>query len=203
MQGNSVTNAKSSRRTLIIVLLLFILPAIGASLMYAIGWKPSHTVNHGVLIVPAKPIADHVLQSLDGKPVKFSELHGKWTMIYFDNANCDENCMKQIFFMRQIHLSQGKNIERLQRVYILTETSGIESLKAKLAEYPEMLVLKGDQPVISSLVNEFGIDQKTAHANNIYLMDHLGNFMMRYKADTEPAGMRKDIERLLKYSSDK
>ena len=204
MQSNAVVKQKTSRKTLIIVLLIFIVPAVLSTLLYTSGWKPSATVNHGELIVPAKPIADRELVTLEGKPMKFSELLGKWTMVYFDTAACPDECNKQLYFMRQIHRSQGKNMDRIQRVFILNDGNSVDKLKAKLTEYPEMIVLKADKEILSKLSQEFGINpDSTSEQRNIYLLDYLGNLMMRYQPDTEPAGMRKDLERLLKYASDK
>lgn len=195
-------NKKSNRRTLIIVLLLFFLPSVAATLLYTSGWRPQGMVNNGELISPVKPIVNIHLQSIDGKAVEFSDLRGKWTMVYFDSSACSEACMKQIFFMRQIHLSKGKDMDRIQRVMILSDSKEIESLGKKLIEYPQMKVLKGDKTTLSLLLNTFEIDEVGDPQRNIYLVDPLGNLMMRYKPGVEPAGMRKDLERLLKYSNE-
>jgi len=43
-------------------------------------------------------------------------------------------------------------------------------------------------------------ETKGAVADHIYLIDPLGNLMMRYPRDPEPARIIKDLQRLLKYS---
>ena len=204
MQSNKETQRVSNRRTLVLVLAVFALPAVVAVLMYLSGWKPSSTGNHGQLIQPVRPIEDKVMQSLDGKPVKFSELHGKWTMVYFDTASCADACMKQLFLMRQTHIAQGKDQDRVQRVFFLTDAKAEDTLQTKLADYAEMRVWKGDKSVMDKLAGDFGIDLKNAATHrDIYMLDPQGNLMMRYGAETEPAGIRKDLARLLKYSSEK
>jgi hypothetical protein len=56
---------------------------------------------------------------------------------------------------------------------------------------------------LTNLFKDFGMDtQKDIEGRNIFLLDPLGNWMMRYKSDIYPAGMRKDMERLLKYSAE-
>jgi cytochrome oxidase Cu insertion factor (SCO1/SenC/PrrC family) len=204
MQSNSALKMKSNRRILLILLLLFVFPAIVSITMYATGWRPSATVNHGELILPVRPVADREMKAMDGKPVKISELHGKWTMVYFDSSSCSEACMSQLYFMRQIHIAQGKNYDRIQRVFMLTDAASVDSLNAKLTEYPDMLVLGGDQSVMAGMYQDFGLDiQSAGQKNSIFLLDPQGNLMMKYKFGAEPAGIRKDIERLLKYSSEK
>ncbi len=182
--------------------MLFFIPSIVATLLYSSGWRPVNTVNHGELIVPPKPLEDNAMQSLDGKYVKFSDYRGKWLMVYFDTSSCTEECTKQLFFMRQIHLSQGKNLDKIQRLFILADGIAVDSLKPKLKDYPNMLVLKAEKKSITNLLKEFEMDeQHGVEQRNIYFVDPLGNLMMRYHPGIEPAGMRKDLERLLKYST--
>ena len=207
MQSNKVTqtiSSKRSKRTLILILAIFVLPALVATLMYVSGWRPSSTGNHGELIQPARFIEDRAMQSVDGKEVKFNELHGKWTMVYFDSAACPEECIKQLYFMRQIHIAQGKDQDRVQRIFILTDGIAANTLPAKLADYPDMRVWTGDKTVLAKLEQDFGIDAAAVSGQqNIYLLDPQGNLMMRYVPGSDPAGMRKDLVRLLKYSSEK
>jgi cytochrome oxidase Cu insertion factor (SCO1/SenC/PrrC family) len=202
--NNSEAIKKSNRQNLLLVLAVFALPVVVATLMYATGWKPSATGNHGELIQPARFIEEIPMQSIDGKPVKFSDLHGKWTMVYFNTSSCPEDCMKQLYNMRQTHIAQGKDQERIQRLFILNDAQAVDTLKSKLADYPDMLVWTGEKPVLTRLSQDFGVEgKKSAEQGNIYLLDPMGNLMMRYSPGIDPAGMRKDLVRLLKYSSEK
>jgi cytochrome oxidase Cu insertion factor (SCO1/SenC/PrrC family) len=204
MQSNNVLQKKSNRKNLVLLFVVFALPALVATLMYLTGWRPASSGNFGELIQPARFIEDRVLQSIDAKPVKLSDLHGKWTMVYFDTSACAEECMKQIYLMRQTHIAQGRDQERLQRVFIITDAKEAKALKAKLTDYPEMLVWTAEKPVLAKLMQEFGIDGQTSTGQqNIYLLDPIGNLMMRYVPGIDPAGIRKDLVRLLKYSSEK
>lgn len=202
MQINS-DQTRANRRKLIIVLSIFALPVVLSMLLYFSGWRPSSTGNYGELIQPAHFIEDANLQSIEGKQVKFSELHGKWTMVYFDTSSCPEECMNRIFFMRQIHHSQGKYLDKIQRVLILTDDKSIDNLKSKLTEYPDMRVLTAEKGVLARLSQDFGLlTQADVEQRNIFLLDQQGNLMMRYKASVEPAGVRKDLAQLLKYSAE-
>jgi cytochrome oxidase Cu insertion factor (SCO1/SenC/PrrC family) len=204
MQSINVEKIKSNRKIMLLLLFLFGLPALISFAMYFTAWRPATTVNHGKLILPARSIEDRAMLTMDGKPVKFADLRGKWTMVYFDRAECLENCVSQLYFMRQTHASLGKNYDRVQRLFILTDEKSDANLKSKLTEYEGMLVWKSTKPEIAKLQNEFGIDTQEDSTNSgIYLLDQQGNLMMRYNLGAEPAGVRKDLERLLKYSGDK
>lgn len=196
-------NLKSNKVTLIATLTLFFLPTVVATLLYLSGWRPAGLANHGELINPPRTIEEKSFTALDGKTIKFSELQGKWNMVYFDTAACPESCINQLFFMRQVHQSQGKELDRIQRVFVLTDDNSIAGLKDKLADYPNMLVLKAEKPVLASMLKEFSIDENSGlSARSIFFVDPQGYLMMRYQPGIDPAGMRKDLERLLKYSGD-
>ena len=186
---------------LTVVMALAVVPMAVAVLMYAVNWRPAATVNVGELIVPVRPIADHVLQTLDGKTMPFSKLHGKWTMLYFDSSACAEACVKNLYLMRQTQIAQGKESDRVQRVFVVTDTAAVPALTARLAEYPGMYVLTGDEKSLAELARNFGIAEgQLAQQHSVYLIDPQGNLMMRYAPDVDPAGVRKDLKRLLEYS---
>ncbi len=200
-QQTDSVNVKSNRRTLIFVMAIFALPVIASMLLYLTGWKPSATVNYGQLIQPARQIGDETLTTLDGKSVQLKALHGKWTMVYFGSSSCSEACMKNLYYMRQVHAAQGKEVDRLQRVFIVTDTQATTTLKSKLVEYPDMFVWKAENTVMADLAKRFEFkSEQLAENHGIYLVDPQGNLMMHYAPGSDPAGMRKDMVRLLKYS---
>jgi cytochrome oxidase Cu insertion factor (SCO1/SenC/PrrC family) len=204
MQSINEEKRKSNRKLLLVVLFLFVLPALASFALYFTEWRPSSGVNYGELIVPVRLIEDRSMQDIDDKVVNFAALKGKWTMVYFDSAECDDACISQFYFMRQTHASQGKNVDRMQRLFVLTDTNSVTKLKPKLSEYADMLVWKSDKAATVKLMQEFGLDaQPTPNMRSIYLLDPQGNLMMRYAPGAQPAGVRKDLERLLKYSADK
>lgn len=203
MQNNETVKAASSSSKWVpsLVLLFAILPVTASVYLYATDWRPAATVNHGELIRPARPIADKTLQALDGTPVQFSELHGKWTMLYFGDSVCDKDCMSNLFRMRQTHIAQGKDSDRVQTVFIVADTAAVETLQPRLTDYPQMRVLLADEAAMAGFAADSGIEQKALlQQNSIYLVDPMGNLMMRYASEIDPAGLRKDLVRLLKYS---
>ena len=193
--------APANRWVFVMLMLLFVLPVVLATLLYLTGWRPSSSGNHGELIQPVRQVDNGALQTLDGQSAHFSELRGKWLMVHFGPSSCPEECMKNIYTMRQIHAAQAKEIGRVQRVFVATDMGAAEKLKAKLVDYPEMRVWTGEKKALVEVLQSFGIDAgQAAEQQGIYLVDPLGNLIMRYPPGIDPGGMLKDLTRLLKYS---
>lgn len=193
--------APANRWVFVMLMLLFVLPVVLATLLYLTGWRPSSSGHHGELIKAVRQVEGRALQTLDGRPANFGELRGKWLMVHFGSSSCPEECMKNIYYMRQVHAAQAKEIGRVQRVFIATDMGATEKLKTKLVDYPEMWVWTGNKKALAEVLESFEIDAgQAAEQQGIYLVDPLGNLIMRYPPGTDPGGMLKDLTRLLKYS---
>jgi cytochrome oxidase Cu insertion factor (SCO1/SenC/PrrC family) len=204
MQADPVSSASRPTSKLVptFVLIVAFLPIVASVLLYVSGWRPTSTVNHGELITPALPLADHALHDVDGKVANLSDLRGQWVMLYVDAADCPATCTDNLYRMRQTYIAQGKERERIERVFITTDGGATPALKAQLADYAGMQIWAADATALSAIANDFGIDAgQLVQQHNIYLIDPMGNYFMRYSPTIDPAGLRKDLERLLKYSA--
>jgi hypothetical protein len=151
------------------------------------------------LITPPRPLTDISLQTIMGKPTSFKALHGRWVMVYVDASACLDVCPKSLYAMRQIHTAQGKEADRIKRVFIALDNAQLTSLQAQSKLYPDMEIWIADATALPSLGNAFGL-QGGSSQHRTYLVDPQGNVMMQYAAQAEPAGVRKDMTRLLSYS---
>ncbi len=190
------------KSTIVLLVLLFIFPVVASFILYATGWRPSGTINHGELVEPARPIEDVNLTRFDGKRMRFADLQKKWTLVYFGSAECLSPCKDNLYKMRQVRLSLGVDATRLQRLFVVTDTNALDLLKYELKEYPNMAVVTGPASNIEALASQFYLPVGTPLDNldRIYVVDPLGLLMMSYPADADPSGMRKDLKRLLKVS---
>jgi hypothetical protein len=144
------------------------------------GWGTGAPGNYGELIAP---------RTLDRPP--FSGLRGKWLLVSFDRAACDEYCQKKLYFMRQVRTAQGKDKARVERLWIITDNGAPSpELVAQLDGTHVVQVGPGDLP---------GSFPGRPH-DHIYVVDPLGNLMMRYPKDPDASKILKDLQRLLKYS---
>jgi cytochrome oxidase Cu insertion factor (SCO1/SenC/PrrC family) len=185
------------RRRLLLLAALFALPLVAASVLYFSGWRPARTANFGTLIEPPRPIAAGTFRTLDGGTLAFSALRGKWTLVYIGEAECTSPCIAELYKMRQAVAAQGREAGRVQRVFVVTDNKALDLLRYTLKDYPGMQVLVGPAGDIVRLVRQFAPQEP---AGGIYLMDPLGNVMLKYLPDADATGLRKDLARLLRVS---
>ncbi|MEE8210588.1 MAG: SCO family protein [Acidiferrobacterales bacterium] len=191
------------KHTLIILLVaLFALPLILAYGLYWYGWRPGGTINHGELVQPARPIADALLRTLEGRDIRFHDLRRKWVLVYFGSSQCGEACERNLYKMRQVRLAQGKDADRILRMFLVTDARALDRLRPKLAEYPGMQVITGPAENVKTLAQQFALPAGSPldGLERIYVVDPLGNLMMSYPAGADASGVRKDLVRLLKVS---
>lgn len=181
---------------------LFLFPMAAAYILFYADFRPSSGASYGQLVQPVKPIKDAQMQTLDGQVFRFSDLRRKWTMLYVGNAYCDEACENNLYKIHQIRLAQGKNIGRVNSVYIVPADMP-QSEAAKIGDlYPGILILLARQKEFSDLVDQLYNETETALQNTdrVYIVDPIGNVMLMYPAEADPSGIKKDLTRLLKVS---
>jgi cytochrome oxidase Cu insertion factor (SCO1/SenC/PrrC family) len=195
-------NPSGGRRKLLLLAALFVLPMLVAYALYYSGWRPEAVHPHGELVQPARPVADAALVLLDGKPMRFSELRGKWTLVTFSAAECLSPCERNLVKMRQVIAAQGKESERVQSMLIVKDARTRDWLNYAIKDYPGMRIVTGPAEAVAALALEFTlpVGNPLDNLNRVYLVDPLGNLMMSYPADADPTGMRKDLAKLLRVS---
>jgi len=159
--------------------------------------KPTGRTNYGALIDPrAHPIPAMASTSLDGKPTPLETYKGKWIMLKVGGSDCQQACQDQLFAMRQLRTMQGKEMERIERVWLITDNEPLETMLLRVNDGTRMLRAPAD--VVAKWLP---VEQGGKLEEHIYLIDPLGNLMMRFPAKPDPAKVKKDISKLLKASA--
>lgn len=202
MKSPPASPRRRGRWVLLALAALFLSGLVASFVIIQSGWRPGSTRNYGALVQPARPIHDVTLLDLDGTPTPFSALKGKWTLLYFGAAECLKPCTDDLYKMRQVTLAQGDEAHRLQRVFVVTDSTAIDLLRYTLADYPGTRVLRGTAETVRDLAAQFHVPAGGAldGLHRVYVVDPLGNFMMSYPADADPRGMNKDLRLLLRAS---
>jgi SCO1/SenC len=186
------------RRTLLLITLVFAAPVVLGWGVYATrGWWNLGTINHGQIISPARPLGQWTLDTLQGPPLRMAALRGKWIMVYIGSSACAAACRDDLYKMRQVRMALGEDSRRVQRLFILTDRDHLQSLQTALVQHPGLQVAAASPKVLPGMLQEFASDGAD-HA--VYLVDPLGNLMMRYAQGFGPKGMLKDLQRLLDVS---
>ena len=181
----------SSRSKLLLLIGVFLVPVVAAYLAYA-GWRPSDHSNYGDLL-KVTPLQQTAGFTPDGQPFNLEALHGKWVMVHVGTARCDAACAWQLYLMRQTRIAQGKEQSRIERLWVVTDggTPDAQLLQA----HPGLHVWR---PADAAFVTQFPAAQD--RAEHIYMVDPLGNLMLRFPAQVDPKRMMKDLGLLLKAS---
>ncbi len=182
---------RRGRLMLVGVAVVFLGPLVAAFLLYfGSGWSPKGSAEHGVLILPARPMPDIALSSEDATV----RLRDRWTLLIVEPAACDEHCREALYETRQLRRALGKEMDRVQRVWI--STGGQADSGFVGSEHPDLVVVDGARPVVAKLIAVIG----SHTAGEIFLVDPHGNLMMRFPPGTGMRAIHTDLKRLLKVS---
>lgn len=183
---------KGSNRTLLLIVAVSIFPIVGSYLLYQ-WWRPSAQMNHGEL-VETRPLAmASLVQAATGTPLPGPGLKGKWVLLTAQPGNCDERCRLKLYYMRQVRTATNNNMERIERVWLL-DGAGTPD-KQLVAEHPGLWLARSNDATWAR-----SLPATAATDTYIYLLDPLGNVVLRYDETFNAKGMLKDLGRLLKYS---
>ena len=187
---------RRGRRTFLGIAALFFVPlAISFWLYYAGGWRPARSTNHGELIAPAVLLEKAVLNKPDGSSERADLLTGQWSLLYLGSGQCDTDCQQTLYVMRQARLTLANDMTRVQRVLIATrDCCNISFLNR---EHPGLAVVAATDASTRDFLAQFPTVDR---AHSIYIVDPLGNLMMRFDARQNPKGLQSDLIKLLKLS---
>jgi hypothetical protein len=181
---------KRSNLTLWLVLAVCVAPFLAALVVHRY-YPPDARMNYGELIEPV-PLPNEILHSLDGKPYPLSTLRGKWVMILVDRGDCSPECVGKLWKIRQLRLTQGDNMDRIERLWLITDQAPVEALLHE--EYAGTVMLRASPELARRL------PAKSDPSEHIWIADPLGNVILRYSLDADPSRMKNDLIRLLKVS---
>lgn len=194
----------ASRKKLVWIFALFFLPLLLATIWFQVvstGGISLGSKSKGELIAPAVPFTEFSLQEQGADaPFVLDDVRGKWTILYVPGAACEASCQQTLLDIRNARLRLNHRMERVQRVLLVDqETQFSGEVQATLVG---LRVVSGDQQSIAGFTDQVSAAQSNLDlkTNIIYMIDPLGNLMMRYTPDQLPGPLFKDLKHLLKVS---
>lgn len=137
-------NKARGRWKLLAVLAVCAAPLIASYVTYYV-IKPTARNNYGTLIDPrAHPIPPMATRTLAGDPMTLGTFQGKWVMLKVGGSDCDQACQDQLFAMRQLRTMQGKEMERIERVWLITDDEPLETMLLRVNDGTRMLRAPAD-----------------------------------------------------------
>ena len=181
---------KSKKFTAIALILVFTLPVILAKLALDNEWFNKGSTNRGQLLNP-------IIEAGELFVVEGEEPH--WRLAYSIPEVCDVACENAIFSISQVRTAVGREMDRVDAVFIVTENSDIKAVE-NLEKNKFGKVLKTETKNVNKLFNQVG-------KNGIFVVDTLGNVILKFNStlDREQAIMDSrdilaDLRKLLKLS---
>ena len=200
MNGVSEARQRRSKAPLWAMLAIFAAPVVAAWFFYLNPeYLPEGRTNKGELIHPVLPLPPELgLFAPEGSDLDRSALDGKWTLVFLTGDECSEHCIDRLIAIRQIRLALGESALNVERLLIMSDPAA-NDLAAQLgADFDGMRVALTDAAGGVRLLDLLG--EGAAALDRIYILDPMGNLMMRYAPDAPADDTLKDMERLLKAS---
>ena len=192
-----VAERRAGRRNFLLLAALFFVPFLGAVwLYYSSAWRPS-LAAHGELIDPPRPLPAIALTLPDGGTASPEALRGSWSLVYLAEKSCAEACTKALAELAQVRLALAKDATRVQRVLLHAGDCCAPGFPGP--DDQDLLVLGATGPEGEAYLALF--PRAPYDTPSIYVIDPLGNLMMRHAAAGSAEGLLKDLERLLRLSS--
>lgn len=184
------------RWRMVLILLACAAPVIASYYTYYV-IRPQGRTNYGTLIQPSRTLpADLALRTLDGQPVAPASLRGQWLLVAVGDGTCGPACEKQLYLQRQLHAMLGRERDRLDRVWLVTggATPAQPLLQAAAGSAP-LTALRAERDAIAGW-----LAPETGHLleDHLYVVDPMGEWMLRIPADPEPARVKRDLDRMLR-----
>ncbi|UCG97048.1 MAG: cytochrome C oxidase subunit I [Burkholderiales bacterium] len=183
-------------RTLYLLLAVCVAPVLASYTAYYL-LPPSGRTNYGTLVEPQRPLPALSLRRLDGTAVQAASLRGSWLMVQVDGGACDAACEQKLWKMRQVRLTTGKDADRVQRLWLIVDEAPLATLVMR--EYDGTLFLRARADELAAFL-PLPAEPGAGLAGPIWLIDPLGNLMLRWPKDADPSRMKKDLIKLLKTS---
>ncbi|MCD0505532.1 SCO family protein [Bordetella petrii] len=199
----STTNAPARKRSLLPLVLVFLCslaPILAAIVVYNNPqWWPDEASNYGALLDPQRPIppaSELQLTTLDGQPFDLKSLEGKWLLLSAGPGDCPEACARKLFITRNSHASQGKNVDRLARVWFITDDAEVPA-KVLEAYKGTVMVRARPEQLARFLLARDTVAGQPGLLDPIWVIDPLGNLMLQFPANADGVKVRKDISKLV------
>ena len=180
---------------MLVVLLVCVAPIAASYFTYYV-IRPDGRRNFGELIDPQRPLPAITGRTLDGLTVPLPELKGQWLLMTVSGGSCDARCEKNLYFQRQMREALGKEMGRVDRVWLITDQAAVPP--GLLSALKGATVLRVPAAELAQwLPPEKGGDIQS----HLYVVDPMGNWMMRFPPDMDAvaaAKAKRDLDRLLR-----
>ena len=190
-------SVRHGRLKLYLVVAICAAPVIASYVAYYFV-RPEARSNYGALVDPQRPMPALRLQTLDGRPFDAATLRGRWLMVMVAGGECPAACVDRLYHLRQVRLTTGRERERVERVWLIPDAAPVPTMAIR--EYDGTRMLRADPAELARWLPVDTGESPDAWVDHIYIVDPLGNLMMRFPRDADPNKTKVDLSKLLRAS---
>lgn len=197
-EANPLRRTRIGRWKMIAVLLCCAAPVIASYFTYYV-IRPEGRSVFGQLIDPQRPTPSIAARTLSGEAVDLQSLKGQWLLVAVADAACNALCEQQLYLQRQLREVVGREKDRIDRVWLVTDDAPVPERLANGLHGATVLRVSRE-----ALMQWLQPEAGHALADHLFVVDPMGNWMMRYPAGMDAkvaAKAKRDIDRLLRASS--
>ena len=185
----------AGRWKMLAVLAICAAPVIASYFTYYVV-RPEARHNFGELIQPQRPLPDMPATGLDGSVHSLRSLKGQWLLVSVAGGACDAGCERHLFLQRQLRESLGKEKDKVDWVWLVNDAVAVPAaLQPGLKDATVLRVPAGQ------LATWLAPASGQVLSDHLYVVDPLGNWMMRFPPQLDQEGLAKvkrDLNRLLR-----
>jgi len=205
MPRPDVASDEVQRRTargrvkMLLVLLACAAPVIASYFSFYV-LRPEGRSNYATLIEPSREMPGTLpLTDLDGRPISAASLRGQWLLVVVGRGDCDRGCEQRLFTQRQLREMTGRERERIDKIWLVIDDAPIApALRAALSAAPATQALRVPAPALQQWLKPAAGESLESH---LYVVDPMGQWMMRAPPKALPDKFKRDIDRLLRASA--
>lgn len=193
--ARSAASTRAGRWKMLALLLVCTAPVIASYFTYYVV-RPEGRRNYGELVNPQRPLPAFTGIDAQGQPKPLEQLKDQWLLISVADSACDDACQRHLYLQRQLRETLGKEKDRLDWVWL--RTGDMPLSEPMLQATAAATVLQVDAAQLANWLEPAPGQRLEDH---LYVVDPLGNWMMRFPANVDPKQAKRDLDRLLRASS--
>lgn len=189
MTQPATATLRASRLKLLLIMLVFAAPIVGAGLLTLSGWQPSGKA-FGESISPQRNfVAEQLRISLaDGKTWAWRAEEPQLTLVALAGPDCGRQCVETLTKMAAARITLNRNAPRLRLLYVGTPPA--DAAASGMTTY--WTVGKDDHDALAAF------RPVTPDSVSALLVESDGTALSLYPAGFDPSGLRKDLQKVIR-----
>jgi hypothetical protein len=189
----------SGRMQMALILLVCAAPVVASYWAFYVARPDGGEAAYGTLIQPTVALPDVVARDRQGAAVPLHTLKGQWLLLVVGPAACDSACEQRLFLQRQLREMLSRDRDRVDKVWLITDEAAVKpELRQALTAAPPVTALRLPRAVVEAWLKPAPGQSLEDH---LYVVDPMGEWMMRMPAAPDPSKIKRDLERLLRASA--